>query len=112
MPAIHRRYGLGRRKGIDQMLHAILSADGTRNRGHDREQDRDMRAKPLAQIAHHEREWAVCVARKIVHVSCKTCWRLTRIVSGPPFEALDVDHRGACCVPGTTISQRVLSEVW
>jgi hypothetical protein len=80
-------------KRVDQIFHAILCPDGTGNGRHDREQDRKMRTQPPAQIAHHEREWAVCVSRKIVqrivHVFCQTCWRLTGIVSGPPVAAFD-----------------------
>jgi hypothetical protein len=45
-----------------------LRADGTGYGCHNREQYQQMRTKPVAQVAHHKREWAVCVSRKAVHL--------------------------------------------
>ena len=66
-------------KRIDQILHAILCADGTRNGCHDREQDHEMRRRAAGANSASQKGMGGLRIPKDCPCACKTCWRLTRI---------------------------------
>ncbi len=50
------------RQAVDQKLHAVLRAHGTGNRRNDGHENNDMRCKPPAKVAQHERKRTIGVS--------------------------------------------------
>ncbi len=68
---------------IDQRLHTILGADGTRNGADNGDENSEMGRRTLAQIAHHERKRAVRVSGELIHVEANP-WSVGDVSPQPP----------------------------